>query len=161
MVFATLSILASAAAAADRPATVRRLLFDLCPRIIAGEVDLGDPAQLGAQGLRPGTGSLGWIQAETGRGKRRITVSFKDFTDKRVCKVGFGGKDNQALFRSIVEAGEAKGWRAGPGASELGGLVSFLYAPEPSTDMVMFTHWDEFDGMKPATNAGLIVKTKK
>lgn len=161
MALATLSLLASAATAADRPETVRRLLFELCPRIIAGEVDLGDPAHLEAQELRPGKASFGWTETATGRGKGRITVSFKDFTDKKVCKVGFGGKDNQALFRSIVAAGETNGWRAGPGASELGGLVSFLYAPEPSTDMVMFIHWDEYDGLKPATNAGLIVKTGK
>lgn len=78
-----------------------------------------------------------------------------------MCKVGFGGRDNAALFRSIVKAGKARGWRAGAGASELGGLVSFLYPVEPSAPWIMFMHWDEFDGLKPATNAGLVVDTKR
>lgn len=156
-----LAFLASLAPAApERAATVEHYLFELCPKVVAGEVDLANAGHLKALGLLPGTGSLGWTEVYAGRKQRRITVSYKDMTDKRVCKVGFGGPDNEALHRSIVRTGEARGWRSGAGAAELGGLVSFLYPPEPSTDMIMFTHWDKFDGLKPATNAGLIRKTK-
>lgn len=163
MAIVTISFLASLASAApDRPAMLERYLFELCPKVVAGEVDLRNAEQIKAEGLLPGTGSLGWVETYAGRKRLRITVSFKDMGNKRVCKVGFGGRDNAALYRSIVKAGEARGWRAGAGAAELGGLVSFLYAPEPSTKrMIMFTHWDQFDGLKPATNAGLILETRR
>jgi hypothetical protein len=164
MASASLLILASlasvASAAPDRVATIERYLFELCPKVVAGEIDLRDAERIKAEGLLPGTGSLGWVETYAGRKQRRIRVSFKDMSNKRVCQVGFGGRDHDAIHRSIVKAGEARGWRPGAGAAELGGFIGFLYAPEPSTDMVMFTHWPEFDGLKPATNAGLIVKTK-
>lgn len=161
MPLVALSLLSPAVALAelDRRETVRHLMFEVCPKVVAGEIDLGNGEQLRALGLAPRTGRTGWIQAKTGKKKKSITIGFRTFTGKRVCQVGFGGKDNRELFRSIIEAGEARGWRAGPGASELGGLVSFLYPPAPSTRMIMFVHWDEFDGLKPATNAGLIEET--
>jgi hypothetical protein len=161
MTWTRIAMLASVTSAApDRAATIERYLFDLCPRVVAGKIDLRDAEQIKAEGLLPGTGSLGWVETYAGRKQRRITVSFKDMSDKRVCKVGFGGRDNEAMHRSIVKAGEARGWRSGAGAAELGGLVSFLYPPEPSGPKIMFTHWDEFDGLKPATNAGLILDNK-
>ena len=147
-----------AAAPADRPATVNELLFELCPRVIAGEVDLTNRQQVKALGMVPRAGTLEWVHADIGQGKERISVGYKRFTNKKACQVGFGGADNEALFRSIVKAGEARGWRPGEGAAELGGLVSFLHPPAPSTETIMFTHWDEYDGLKPATNAALIVK---
>jgi hypothetical protein len=158
MAFATLSILASVASAAPaRTALVERYLFELCLKVVAGEIDLRDAGQLAAQGLAPRSGPGDWTWASSGRKQNRISVAFRDFSGKRVCKVGFGGRDNQALLRSVVKAGEARGWSAGAGAAELGGLVSFLYPSEPSAPKIMFTHWDEFDGLKPATNAALIL----
>jgi hypothetical protein len=162
MAFATFSILSSvASAAAERPALVERYLFELCPKVVAGEIDLRDSGQLAAQGLAARSGPGGWTWAYAGRKQHRISVAFRDFSGKRVCKVGFGGRDNRALLRSVVKAGEARGWSAGGGAAELGGLVSFLYPPDPSAPKIMFTHWDEFDGLKPATNAALILDTER
>ena len=64
------------------------------------------------------------------------------------------------MYRSVIRAGEARGWRSSGGAAELGGFISFLFPPAPDTRMIMFMHWPDFDGLKPATSAGLIVKTE-
>jgi hypothetical protein len=141
-----------------RETTVNHLLFDLCPRIVAGEVDLSDPRQAEALGFAPRAGTLDWVQADLKGAPERITIAFKRFTGKRACQVRFGGADNRALLGAVIKAGEARGWWASAGAEELGGLVSFLYPPGPAKQTIMFTHWDEYDGLKPATNAAMIVQ---
>jgi len=162
MAMAALTLLASLAPAVpERPALVQRFLFELCPRVIAGEVDLRDSGQLAALGLSPRPATLDWVAASVGRVRRRVTIGYKQFSSgKRACQVRFGGKDNQALLRSVIETGEARGWRAGPGAAELGRLISFLHPPDPTAPKIMFVHWPDFDGLKPATNATLITNVE-
>lgn len=161
MALIAFALLASVASAApDRTAQVHSLLFELCPKVVASEVDLTNAEHLAAAGLRPRTEKSDWLEVQTGEGQGRITIAYRHRSNKKICVLRFGGRDNTALFRSIVHYGEARGWRAGPGATELGGLVSFLYAPPPATHYIMFMHWDEFDGLKPATNAGLVVEAK-
>ena len=158
MPLVALALLAAsvAPAAENRQAEVRRLLFEICPKIVAGEIDLSDRAQVAALGFLPRPGGGDWVRAQKGEKQRRITLGFRTFPGKRVCQVGFGGKDNQALYRSIIQAGEARGWHASAGAEELGGFITFLDPPTPSRRTIMFAHWPEFDGLEPATNAGLI-----
>ena len=140
----------------DEPAKLERLLFEVCPKVVSGEVDLRDPVQVAALGLTPLTNTPKQVEVRIGKGTSRLTLWYMVISGKHVCRVRFGGPNNALLFRSVVNAGVARGWRAGDGAAELGGFVSFLYPPPPSTDLVMFTHWDEFDGLKPATNVGLV-----
>ena len=49
---------------AGREAVVAYMLFDLCPRVVAGELDLGDPRQVEALGLVSRAASLDWVQAD-------------------------------------------------------------------------------------------------
>lgn len=138
------------------PAQLERLLFEVCPKVVTGEVNLRDPEQLKALGLTPQTNTPKEVEARIGKGSSKLTLWYMVLGGKHVCRVRFGGKNNAMLVSSVVKAGVARGWRPGDGAAELGGFVSFLYPPPPSTDLIMFTHWDEFDGLRPATTVGLV-----
>ena len=128
---ALVTLSSAATAVPDRPAVVERFLFELCPKVIAGEIDLTDRQQVEGLGLRIRPEARDWVEAQVGEKKKRITIGFRTYPGKRVCQVKFGGKDNYSLYHSVIRAGEARGWRSSGGAAELGGFISFLFPAGP------------------------------
>lgn len=65
---------------AARAALIEQLLFDTCPKVIAGEINLADPAQLQPLSMRPSPRPHDrWTDADSGRGQARITIGYRDF----------------------------------------------------------------------------------
>lgn len=155
----SLLLLLAALVPQDRADTVEQLLFETCPKVIAGEVRLDDEKHLGALGFSPVKIGLDWVGGMRGKDQQALRLAFKRFEDKRACDVAFGGPDNAAVFDRIVAAAKKRGWESKAGAEELG-FVSFLEPREPNGTSIMVLRWPEFLGLKPATSMSLIVKDK-
>jgi hypothetical protein len=138
------------------PRQVEQLLFEQCPRVLAGELDLGNEGQLAALGLVRSKSILEWTYAATGEGDGRVEIGDRRFSDKRVCQVRFGGRDNRIILEELLKGARDRGWRGGPGASELGGFISFLYPPDTDKRRIMMIHHPKTRDMPEATSAGMI-----
>jgi hypothetical protein len=147
---AAVAALAAAAPAAARERTptaawtsrALTYLLDVCPRVLAGEVRLDDPAAVRALGLEPTAPSnagLLFVQALDRRRPQPITLGFNDSPDKQGCKVSFddpGMRFTRALHAGLV----ARGWT--PAGSSLPELVSFYTPPSPTiTDRLMLVRF--------------------
>lgn len=155
----SLLLLLAALVPQDRAETVEQLLFETCPKVIAGEVRLDDEKHLGALGFSPVTIGLDWVGGKRGEDQQALRIAFKRLEDKRACDVAFGGPDNEVVFGRIVAAAKTRGWESRSGAAELG-FVSFLEPREPNGTSIMVLRWPEFMGLTPATSMSLIVEDK-
>lgn len=123
-----------AAAPTDRAADIKRAVFDLCPKILAGMVSLDDPAQLtaiGYKGTPPRTTPGGKIpRAEMGEGATKIVIAGHG-GDKPSCGVWFGGPDNGARAGEMLTEAGKLGFNVSPPMS-LGDGTKILKAARKS-----------------------------
>lgn len=152
-------VLLAALAPPDRAETVEQLLFETCPKVIAGEIRLDDEKHLGTLGFSPVKIGSDWVGGMRGEDQQALRLAFKRFEDKRACDVAFGGPDNEVVSGQILAAAKKRGWESKSGAKELG-FVSFLEPREPNGTSIMVLRWPEFLGLKPATSMSLIVEDK-
>ncbi len=108
--FAT-ALAGAQAAPPDHRAEIKRAVFDLCPKIFAGEVSLTDPAQVAAIGYKatgPRDTPGGKIpRAEMGEGAAKIVIAGQAGKDPS-CGIWFGGADsNEQLGYVLTDAGKA------------------------------------------------------
>ena len=112
LIAAVATALAGAQAATpDHRAEIKRAVYDLCPKIFAGEVSLTDPAQVAAIGYKstePRDTPGGKIpRAEMGEGASKIVISGQSGADAS-CGIWFGGPDSQEQIGYMLgDAGKA------------------------------------------------------
>ena len=94
---------AAPAAASERKAELQDLVFETCPKILAGTISLDDPAQVAGLGFTqtaPRETLGGKLpRTEKGSGSDKVVLSSGPGT----CSVWFGGPDNPVLAGSILE----------------------------------------------------------
>ncbi|MBB4838476.1 hypothetical protein HNP52_001527 [Sphingomonas kyeonggiensis] len=109
LVAAFASALAGAQATTpDHRADIKRAVFELCPKIYAGEVGLTDPAQLseiGYTATAPRKVANGTVpRAEMGEGAAKIVLAGQAGTEPS-CTIWFGGSDtNEQLGYMLTDA---------------------------------------------------------
>lgn len=140
-----------------RATSVERMLFDLCPMVLSGGLDLGDSRQLEVHGLAPAETESGWVYAKLAGPPNELLIGFRQFTANGVCRLRFEGPDNQAIVRHLLSAGAARGWRTTSGPAELGGFIGFLQAPDTSRRRIMFIHHPASRGLAASSSAGMIL----
>ncbi|MGH6614656.1 hypothetical protein [Sphingomonas sp.] len=140
----------------DRAVDVKRAVFDLCPKILAGNVSLDDPTQLAAIGYKgtpPRDTPGGRIpRAETGEGATKIVIAGHGGNNPS-CGVWFGGPDNrERVGEMLTEAGKL-GYGVSPPASLGDGTMILKVSrksPASSFAVIMADAGGEFGG-HPAT----------
>lgn len=118
---------ASPVAAQNRKDEIRDLVFDLCPKVLAGTVSLADSAHLQPLGFSaltpketPGGSSP---RAERGTGTGKVMIS----SGGNTCSVRFGGPDNPQLAGSVLENGRKAQFEGSGRPQRLGdGTLLFL-----------------------------------
>ena len=151
---------AAPAMAHDRKAELRQLVFEVCPKVLAGTVSLADPTQVAALGFAPTAprdtpgGKL--PRAEKGTGTDRIVLSSGPAT----CSIWFGGPENPTLAGSLVEEAFKAKFSGGGMPARLGdGTLVFIFnrKAEPSQTLSIFLAdaGGELD-FRPATTVVMI-----
>ena len=141
----------------DRRDEVSAVVFDLCPRVFAGELSLTDPAQLAAIGFTatpPRQTPGGEIpRAEKGAGAAKLVIAGHSTATDRACSVWFGGPDNKRLLKHIRQTAAKNGY-AGGAVLRLGdgtGLAMFRRTAMPTTLTIIEADAGGEMGLEPAT----------
>jgi hypothetical protein len=112
LIAAFATALASAQTATpEHRAEIKRAVYDLCPRIFAGEVLLTDPAQVATIGYKPteprDTPGGKVPRAEMGEGASKIVIAGHGGVDPS-CAIWFGGPDShEQIGYMLTDAGKA------------------------------------------------------
>ncbi len=95
----------------DRGASIERAIYEICPLVWKGEIDLTDAVQLAQLGLAPAPSSAAKeeVRASWGEGDRRVFVSRGGASP---CTVTFGGPDNDEMHGRVMARARALGLKA-------------------------------------------------
>jgi len=111
---AILAWTAPAAAADQRDKSVLSLVFDLCPKVLADDEALRDPALLAAIGFTSTapreTPTFKEPRAEKGSGSDRIVLAGGG---SHGCSIWLGGSDTDRLTLAVMQRAQATGYRGG------------------------------------------------
>jgi hypothetical protein len=129
LTFAAL-LVAAPAMAQDRKAEIEQIVFELCPKLLDGTMDLTNPAQAQSIGFTPteprDTPGGKIPRAVKGNGTGTIVLSGQSGADAS-CGFWFGGPDNAKLLKSLLKRTRAEGLKGGS-AGRLGdGTEMFFY----------------------------------
>jgi len=109
--------LAAAAPAEGHQRDVETAVFELCPQVVAGTLDLADPARLAAAGytataprqVQDGTNP----RAVRGSGTGQIVISGSFSEGRGICSVWFGGPGNRDAARALRRTARRYGYGNG------------------------------------------------
>jgi hypothetical protein len=124
----TTALAGAQAATPDYRVDVKRAVFDICPKIFAGEVSLTDPAQVTAIGYKatgPRETPGGKIpRAEIGEGATKVVIAGQAGADP-TCSIWFGGPDNNKQLGYVLTDAGASGFQVGKPMSLGDGTLMF------------------------------------
>ena len=110
---------AGAAIPADHRAAVKEALFDLCPKVVSGELDLASADDAAAIGYRLAQTHPQRTNVETGDGENMIVIwgPVPGDTKTRSCIVTFAAPDMNADFDAIEAAARSHGYVGDPASN--------------------------------------------
>lgn len=126
----------------DHRADIKHAVFDICPKVFAGEVSLADPAQVTAIGYKataPRDTPGGKVpRVEMGEGATKIVIA-GHAGEKPSCSIWFGGPDNKEQLGYVFTDASATGFHVGPPMSLGDGTLIFKVARQkgPYTSMAV------------------------
>jgi hypothetical protein len=162
MLVALAAIALAASPADDQRAEVERAVFDLCPRALAGTLQLGNAAQARAAGYTvtapretPGGPTP---RAMRGEGMSQIVISSSSGRGS-TCLVWFGGPENQRLAEAVRARANAEGYGGGGPAQLVDGTRHYTFRREgeaPATLIVFDANVRGGVDFDPATTVAVI-----
>jgi hypothetical protein len=124
LILAGAAMVAAPASAPDHEAEVGRAIFELCPKVLAGSLEIDDQATLASIGYKatPGRQTPGGEvpRASRGVGGETIVLSGHKEPGRGICSVWFGGPDNKRLFKAMRKRAQRSGFAGSGKPAQLG-----------------------------------------
>lgn len=136
---AAVSLSAPANAQVSHEKQVERALFDICPQVLSGELDLSDPGKIGPLGYRVPERDFKRPAAELGTGKTTVLILGPSDTEF-ACSVIFAAPQ-AALFHKLEASARKRGFD-GPQYTALSRTLRFVNLQTQGEASLRFSMFD-------------------